>query len=183
MTFTAYLRAIQRLYAGADRRLVLSRPASETKLSALEKQLGAKLPAALRSAWRAADGGPDYTPVFARPGFLTGYDFLPVAGARDAHAGFRRRAPQYEGYEPPKKRDRRIRPGWFEPGWVPFGAFGGATLVLMVDLSPSAKGVKGQVIAFTHDPDEITWVAPSFADFLARSAKAFAKDSDELLEE
>jgi cell wall assembly regulator SMI1 len=51
----------------------------------------------------------------------------------------------------------------------------------MVDMSPAAKGSKGQVIAFTHDPDEISWVSKSFADFLAASLKAFKADAEDLL--
>jgi cell wall assembly regulator SMI1 len=181
VTFASYARSIARLHARAGRKLVLGRPAAEARVRALEKGLGWKIPSGLRSAWRAADGGRTDSPVFARPGFLTGYDFLSVGGARAARESMRKRATQYDGYVEPRPRDRRIGSGWFRAGWLPFASFGGGSLLLLVDVTPSAAGTKGQVIAFTHDPDEITWVSRSFASFLAASARAFAKDHEELL--
>lgn len=59
-----------------------------------------------------------------RPGFVTGYEFLSVAAARKRRATLAKLAPQYKGYEDPEPRDRRIQPGWFLPGWVPFAEFG-----------------------------------------------------------
>jgi cell wall assembly regulator SMI1 len=181
MTFAAYLRAIGKIYGDVDRRLVLSSPAREAELRDLEATFRAKPPLALRSAWLSANGGKAGTPLFARPGFLTGYDFLSVAGARREQIGLQKRSRQYKDYVEPRPRDARIRPGWFEPGWLPFADFGGATLLLMVDMSPTAKGSKGQVIAFTHDPDRISWTSKSFSDFLAASLKAFKADREELL--
>ena len=180
MTVTRYFRAVGELHSHAGRKMSLARPASEAKLRKVETEIASKLPAALREAWATADGGEESCPVFVRPGYLTGYDFLSIAGSLAERTAMRKRAPRYEGYEG-KKRDRRIRPGWFEPGWLPFAGFGGGTLLLLIDTSPSAKGTRGQVIAFTHDPDDITWVAKSFDDFLAASLKAFEADADEFL--
>lgn len=42
----------------------------------------------------------------------------------------------------------------------------GGTSQLFIDFSPSAKGIKGQVVRFLHDPDEIQVIADSFDDYL-----------------
>lgn len=42
----------------------------------------------------------------------------------------------------------------------------GGTSQLFIDFSPSVKGIKGQVVRFLHDPDEIQVIADSFDDYL-----------------
>ena len=42
----------------------------------------------------------------------------------------------------------------------------GGTSQLFLDFSPSAKGKKGQVLRFHHDPDELVIVADSFDEYL-----------------
>ena len=42
----------------------------------------------------------------------------------------------------------------------------GGTSQLFIDFSPSAKGKKGQVVRFLHDPDEMAVVADSFDKYL-----------------
>ena len=42
----------------------------------------------------------------------------------------------------------------------------GGTSQLFIDVSPSAKGVKGQVLRYLHDPDEMVVVADSFDEYL-----------------
>ena len=42
----------------------------------------------------------------------------------------------------------------------------GGTSQLFIDFSPSAKGKKGQVVRFLHDPDEMVVVADSFDKYL-----------------
>ena len=42
----------------------------------------------------------------------------------------------------------------------------GGTSQLFIDFSPSAKGKKGQVLRFLHDPDEMAVVADSFDEYL-----------------
>jgi cell wall assembly regulator SMI1 len=117
----------------------------------------------------------------SRPGFLTGYDFLPLVAALGERDGLRRRAPNYEGYVETGARDRRIRPGWFHDGWPPFAGFGGGTLLLIQDYSPAAPGNVGQIIAFAHDPDEISYVATDFQNFLRASLPSINRDPQEFL--
>ena len=40
------------------------------------------------------------------------------------------------------------------------------TSQLFIDFSPSEKGVKGQIVRFLHDPDEIGVIANSFDEYL-----------------
>ena len=42
----------------------------------------------------------------------------------------------------------------------------GGTSQLFIDFSPSAKGKKGQVLRFLHDPDEMVVAADSFDEYL-----------------
>ena len=42
----------------------------------------------------------------------------------------------------------------------------GGTSQLFIDFSPSAKGKKGQVLRFLHDPDEMMVAADSFDEYL-----------------
>ena len=42
----------------------------------------------------------------------------------------------------------------------------GGTSQLFIDFCPSAKGTKGQIVRFLHDPDEIKVIADSFEEYL-----------------
>ncbi len=42
----------------------------------------------------------------------------------------------------------------------------GGTSQLFIDFSPSEEGVKGQIIRFLHDPDEMKVIADSFDEYL-----------------
>ena len=52
--------------------------------------------------------------------------------------------------------------------WLHFSdcANNGGTSQLFIDFSPSEKGVKGQIVRFLHDPDELMVIADSFDDYL-----------------
>ena len=161
-------------------------PAKEAELAALEKAIGHALPVGLRAAWLVANGAGDdeLAPLFWRTNRYTGYAFVSVADAKKSHEGHPRLAKQYADaeYEDPELRDKQLAPGWFLPGWLPFADFGGGTLQLLLDFTPSSKGMVGQVIAFTHDPDEMTWVAGSFDEFLGQSIEALESDPEGMLE-
>lgn len=55
-------------------------------------------------------------------------------------------------------------------------------MLLLLDMSPGEGGSVGQVIAYTHDPDEIVFVAASVGELLAVSARVFEEDGEEVLE-
>lgn len=42
----------------------------------------------------------------------------------------------------------------------------GGTSQLYIDYSPSEKGIKGQIVRFLHDPNELEVIADSFEDYL-----------------
>jgi len=183
MNFPHYLDRLRAVCDAHGHTLNLEPGAPESQLKAVESELGFPIAADLRQAWLRANGAERDVPVFMRPGYLTAYDFLKLEAAMTKRAGMAGRAPRYAGYDEPEPRDERIREGWFHEGWLPFASFGGATLLLMVDHSPSEAGTAGQIIAFTHEPDQITWVAPSFEALLVASIAEIEADPEEFLGE
>lgn len=183
MTFSEYLRVLREIYVDNDQKLEVNRGATTTQIQSLNQRLGVKIDRGLRDAWMVANGGKTWQPMFARPRYTTGYDFLSIAQAFKTRTGMKRRAPAYKDYVAPSRRDRRIQAGWFQDGWLPFASFGGATLMLIQDYSPTAQGTRGQIIAFTHDPDQISFVAPSFDVLLKRSLAAIRNDAEEFIGE
>lgn len=172
---------MQRLYASRECTLKLARPASAAALDQIERKYGFGLPADLRDAFLATNGIPHDKPFFARPGFLTSYGFLSTTSALKEREGMRKRAPSYRSYVETTPRSVRIASGWYSDGWLPFAEFGGGSLLLILDFAPTARGSAGQIIAYTHDPDEISYVAPSFGRFLAMSLKTAQADPEEFL--
>jgi cell wall assembly regulator SMI1 len=181
MEFTAYLDVLKTVYDSQGLELEMHAPALPSAIATLESEWGFSLDPALRNAWLQADGAGEWMPVFMRPGFLTGYDFLSVGEVRGRRAVWDPSSRQYVGYEQEKPRDRRIAPGWFHPQWLPFASFDGNTLLLMQDYTPTPEGRVGQIIAFVHDPDEVCYVADDFASFLQGSLAAIQHDPEEFL--
>lgn len=182
-----YISSIQAVYRRYGAELALNAGASPASISSIASALSDNnthfdLDPTLAAMWSLTDGSRPYHPIFARPGFLTGYDLLSVSQAINARETQRSAAPQYDGYEEEQPRDTRIRPGWFQHGWLPFGSFGGGSMLLILDLSPSEEGTRGQVITYTHDPDQIDYVASGFSEFLSMSRQAFEEEAEELLE-
>jgi cell wall assembly regulator SMI1 len=182
VTFATYLAGLRRLYASNGVELKLGRPATVAAIGRLQRRYGFRLPTELRNAFRTSDGAPGEKPVFAQPDSLTSYAFLSTTSALARREAMRKRAPNYRGYVQEEPRDARIAPGWFSDGWLPFADFGGGSLLLILDSSPAKRGAVGQIIAFTHDPDEISYVARSFEHFLAASLKAAKEDPEEFLQ-
>jgi cell wall assembly regulator SMI1 len=180
MKFSAYIAKLQKIYGEQHRGLTMFAPATDAEIKKTDKRLGFSIEPRMCAAWQVCNGCDAWQPVFVRPGYCTGYDFLSLDEAIKARASMKRRAPQYQGYEDPGPRDKRIQSGWFQEGWLPFAAFGGGSLLLIQDYSPTAKGKVAQIIAYTHDPDEIRYVAADFVSFLKRSIKEIAADPEEL---
>ncbi|WFR73145.1 SMI1/KNR4 family protein [Prescottella defluvii] len=143
--------------------------------------LGFAVPDWLVDLWRVADGGATYSPVFARPGFFTGADFLSVSQALALRNRLRDIAGNFSGWQEPEPRDSRIRPGWFLDTWVPFAAFGGSTIVLFADCDPGFGGQVGQVISYLHDPDHVAFVAPDGEAYLDASLTWFRDQAEEFV--
>ncbi|EHK68092.1 SMI1/KNR4 family protein [Achromobacter arsenitoxydans] len=181
MNFSSYLDRLRAVYDAYASALSLNPGATKAVMEAAETHLGFPISADVRQAWLLADGCESDGPVFMRPGYLTGYDFLSLEEAITQRSNMAKRAPRYAGFDEPASTDARIREGWFHEGWLPFAGFGGATLLLMADHSPGKLGTPGQIIAFTHDPDQITWVAPSFEALLMGSIIEIEGDPEEFL--
>lgn len=66
------------------------------------------------------------------------------------------------------KMDKRITSFSKEMKWLHFSdcANNGGTSQLFIDFSPSEEGVKGQIIRYLHDPDEMEVIADSFDEYL-----------------
>lgn len=64
--------------------------------------------------------------------------------------------------------DERIQTDTSKLKWLNFSDCmnNGGTSSLYIDFTPSEKGIKGQVIRFLHDPDELQVIADSFDEFL-----------------
>lgn len=182
MDFAQYLKKLEKIYAKHDVEWSAKVGATEAQIAASERKLGFDLDPGLRAAWSAMDGSDDDIWVFAKPDYLESYKFLSLKGALAEREKMRKRASKYANYEDPEPRDKRIRPGWFHDGWLPFANFGGATLLLILDMTPAPRGKAGQIIAFTHDPDSIEYVAADFGDYLKRSLSTIQGDAEEFLQ-
>jgi len=64
--------------------------------------------------------------------------------------------------------DEKIIPDVDKLKWINFADCmnNGGTSSLYIDLTPSEKGKKGQIVRYLHDPDELKVIADSFEDFL-----------------
>lgn len=64
--------------------------------------------------------------------------------------------------------DEKITDNADEMCWLHFSDCwnNGGTSQLFIDFSPSAKGIKGQIVRYLHDPDEIAVIADSFDYYL-----------------
>lgn len=111
MDFARYLVQLEAAYNAHDVPWSIQAGASESALAAAERTLGFALDPGLRAAWRGSDGSADEVALFARPDFLTSYEFLSLKAALAAREGMRKRAKRYVGYADPEPRDRRIQAG------------------------------------------------------------------------
>lgn len=64
--------------------------------------------------------------------------------------------------------DERILTDADKLNWINFADCmnNGGTSALYIDLMPSEKGKKRQIIRYLHDPDELMVIADSFEEFL-----------------
>lgn len=71
-------------------------------------------------------------------------------------------------YEDLVEIDEKITDNAEQMCWLHFSDCmnNGGTSQLFIDFSPSAKGTKGQIVRYLHDPDEIAVIADSFEEYL-----------------
>lgn len=184
MEFKHYVDVLHSFYEQHGLLLQLNAGASECLLDAVDAELGQPITAELRDAWRACNGGAwCWQTVFANPGYMTGYSFLTIADALEERATMKKRSALYGEYVDPEPRDPRVRDGWFHDGWLPFAGFGGGTLLLLQDYSPTEAGRVGQILSFSHDPDSIEFVATSLSELLTPSLENILSNPDDFLVE
>jgi cell wall assembly regulator SMI1 len=147
-------------------------PASEKDLNELEVVTQVPVSGGLRELWLLANGAEPRrygTPVFCAitDGFMP-CDFYSISKAiekwRDPDA-----EEDFEGVEESTPRDRRIKPGWVNPRWIPFGDFDEGSTLLYYDADPAPQGHIGQIIAYQHDPERIHYLARNFGNFFRKS--------------
>lgn len=71
--------------------------------------------------------------------------------------------------------DKKVKPVFYSPGWIPIGCSPRGRDFLCLDFDPAKGGKAGQVILFVTDFNERFQVAPSFAELLTvflKEAKA-----------
>ena len=133
-------------------------------------------------------------PGKAQTAAMNGKPFLPAPATLPATASSPWQTPcasvsiwgtarQYDGYEQEQPRDPRICSGWYQAGWLPFAAFSAPDLLLIADHSPTASGQCGQIIAFSHDPDTISYVCTDFATLLEQSLATIREHPEDCLPE
>ena len=179
MASASYTEQVAALYRAEGLSLRLPKPARRADLERVQRRLGAPLDAALRAAWIVADGSAGAV-LFARPGYLTGYDFVSITEALELQAAMERRAAGYPD-DGSAGRDSRIQPGWHRKQWLPFASFNHGDLMLLSDHAPATGGQTGQVIAFSHDPDAIEFVAESFEQLLHGSIATMRAETVDVL--
>lgn len=183
MDVKTYLQALSALYANVNQTFALNHGLSNSALDEAEKQLGFTLAPPLRELWGYANGGNEWSTVFARKDYFCRYDFLSLASSLKYRDRMQKQAQHYVGYHEPEVRDPKIQSGWYQEGWLPFAQFGGGTLLLIADHSPSALGQIGQVIAYTHDPDMMDFICPNLSQFFEQSLAQISLYPDELIED
>ncbi|MGI2182751.1 SMI1/KNR4 family protein [Shewanella oncorhynchi] len=183
MDVKTYLQALSAIYANMNQTLELDRGLSNLVLDEAEKQLGFTLISPLRELWGYANGGSEWSTVFARKDYFCRYDFLSLASSLKFRDRMKKQAQYYVDYHEPEVRDPKIQSGWYQEGWLPFAQFGGGTLLLIADHSPSALGQMGQVITYTHDPDMMDFISPDLSQFFEQSLAQIALYPDELIED
>ncbi|WP_120967542.1 SMI1/KNR4 family protein [Comamonas sp. lk] len=181
MTAEQYLTHLHAVYEQFQLPFQRMPPASEADLATLADVLG-PLDTQLTALWRITRGSSTDSdqPMFQRPGFVDALDFLtPQRSIAQAQA-MEKRAQRMWDLAGPASDDRRLTGRWWHTGWQPFASFYG-DIVLLIDHHPGPEGTVGQVIAYVHDPDHISWIAPSFGAYLQAAADSMDQDREEFL--
>ncbi|AWV89352.1 SMI1/KNR4 family protein [Bradymonas sediminis] len=152
----------KRAYFNLDARAAQASPPNPAALDALERALGAPLPADFKALY-AATG--------AIKGLFNGFDLLSAEACATEHANW---MAIYEDWtlddlQSCSSADPGIHPVYYMPRWIPFvDRIGGDYLA--IDLGPTEEGTYGQIIAAGRDTDRKRLLAKSLTEFLAKAA-------------
>ena len=181
MTPDQYLSHLRAVYAAYDLPMLPQPPASEQDMQTLSQEIG-PVDSDLSALWQitAGSSADSAQPLFQRPGFVDALELLTPQQALGEAQRMAQRAQRMWDRAGPASQDPRLTGRWWHRGWQPFASFY-SDIVLLVDHAPGAEGLRGQVIAYVHDPDQICWIAPSFSAFLQASAESIDDDRQEFL--
>ena len=150
-------------------------PATAKQLASIAAVTGIQVDDSLQQLWRISNGSRrNYWFVHGDDEDCTPYLFLSI---KEALSNWRLFAPYDENMyatwyddESWGKRDPRIQRHLLRHAkWLGFAEFNGGSDLLQFDADPTAKGEHGQLILYSHDPDGVFWVAPSFLSFFRKS--------------
>jgi cell wall assembly/cell proliferation coordinating protein, KNR4-like protein len=148
--------------------------ATIASLAAAKTALGFVLDPVRKVTWQSVNGSDEWQTVFTRPG----YAFLFLEATLRERAEMAYPAPQYDGYAQGKHCDPRIGSGWYQAEWLPFVA---PDRLPIADYSPSRQ--YGQIIAFSHNPDTISYLCTDFAMLPEQSLATIRQNPEDYLPE
>jgi cell wall assembly regulator SMI1 len=171
--------SIERQYRKAERMLkgtpfegTFRPPATGADLQGLESETGIEVIGGLRDLWLLANGSEYHR--YGTPTFCAITDGVIPCGFYSIEEALEKwRDPEseedFDGVEEDPPRDPRIKAGWVNPRWLPFGDFDGGSTMLYFDADPASRGRHGQILAYQHDPEAIHLLSGSFDRFFWKS--------------
>lgn len=151
--------------------------ATEEDFIRLEERYNIKLPNDFKEFYRYKNGSgyhfhilyPDFEGEHIEPFYLLSID--EIIEEKDNYYNDDELMSDYYDEDEISELDERIKPYLRNKNWIPFAALAGGSLYLLLDYDPTAKGSKGQIISYIHDPDFIYYVADNFEELLENSNK------------
>jgi cell wall assembly regulator SMI1 len=145
--------------------------ASDADFKAVEKAVGAKLPADFKMAYKIHDGQKFAEGNLVPPleGNEESYFLLSLKHLLEEWQTWKGLLDAGEFKDQASGPDKGIRSQWWHPGWIPFASNGGGDF-LCIDLAPTEEGVSGQVITMSHESAKRELLAGCFAEWLAALA-------------
>ncbi len=133
--------------------------ADEQALSAVEQDLGLKLPDDLRASLAVHDGTEECA------GLIGGWDLLPAEFIASEARLMRGMVDDGSFGEATADPHPKLATAWWNPAWIPIVSSGSGHF-LCVDLAPGPEGRAGQIVLFLHDASQRYVVAPSYRAWL-----------------
>lgn len=148
---------------------MLQSGASEAQLSELEAALSIRLPDDVKALYRLCNGQSSFD-----YGLLNGNEFLSLERIQDEWTIWKDLLDAGELVADDDIQGDLIEAGirkvWWSPKWIPLTYNGGGDHDCL-DLAPTEKGVRGQIITMWHDDDERKVLSPSIRDWLQQYAE------------
>lgn len=144
----------------------LGKAATNADLSKLEAAVGVPLPDDFKASYLIHNGMKDGEQAFVPEEWLNEpYYLMPLEQILQEWKMMKELVDIGEFSSNESAPDDGIAPHWWHPSWIPFISNGGGDS-LCIDLAPTKKGTRGQVIQYSHESDQRRLIARSFAAFL-----------------